>query len=153
MLQDGALVCGTHILPWAGWVASGDAELCFVASWRKGTGSRCWVVLLLIYNALGCAGAWPPALLSSSSSCDFVFQVIASCKTLKYSWDVLSAPQVEDPQLERGPQPPPGPASFSSRSQVPLQHWQLPKVGYLSLSRQVTCALFPSVLVLLYPNW
>lgn len=70
----------SDILPWAGCVASGDAELCFGASWRKGRGSRCWVVLLMIYIPFGCATAWPPALLSSSSSCDFVFQVSGDSK-------------------------------------------------------------------------
>lgn len=65
-------------------------------------------------KVLGTADLWlldvqgpvPRALLCSSSSHDclsFGFQVTASFKTLTYSWDVLSAVQIENPWLKGGP--------------------------------------------------
>lgn len=91
------------ILPWAVWVALGDTELCFVTGCNRqdqGVGYCGFMTLLAVQ------GPVPRALVGSSSSRDclpFGFQVTASSKALKYSWDVLSALQVENPWLKCGP--------------------------------------------------
>lgn len=79
--------CSTQIrLPWAVWVALGDAELCFVTVWRKGTEPRCWVLLICGRSRL--RGGLSPELsyaVALRVTLSLGFQVAASSQTLKCS--------------------------------------------------------------------